>query len=140
MAAITRYNRNREMKEFDRMMNRFFSSDMKMPSVDIMDKDKEYLIKAELAGFDKSDVSVSVEKHSITISADSKEDKEKKDGKNYLLRERSTTSFSRTFTLPEDADEEKIEAAFKHGILTLVIPKIVKSEPEVKKIEVKSES
>ena len=98
----------------------------KLPPVDVRETDHAYLIEAELPGFDEKQISVHVEGGKLTIESgkveENKEDKPDKDG-NYLIRERRKVSFSRSFTLPENADTEAVSAAFKNGILSLEIKK-----------------
>jgi HSP20 family protein len=104
------------------------------PLADIIEDDKEYVIRAELPEVRKDDVKVTVENGVLTISGERKMEKEEK-GKKYHRVERAYGSFVRSFTLPEDADTEKIQAEFKEGILTIHLPKNEKARP--KQIEVK---
>jgi HSP20 family protein len=103
------------------------------PLADITEDEKEYLIKAELPDLKKEDVKVTVENGVLIISGERKLEKEEK-GKKYHRVERAYGSFARSFTLPEDADAEKIQAEFKDGILTVRLPKNEKAKP--KQIEV----
>lgn len=104
------------------------------PLVDISEDDKEYLIKAELPEVNKEDVKVTVQNDVLTISGERKYEKEEKK-KKYHRIERAYGSFARSFTLPEDADPEKISAEFKDGVLYVHIAKSEKAKP--KAIEVK---
>jgi HSP20 family protein len=104
------------------------------PVADITEDDKEYLIKAELPDLKKEDVKVTVENGVLTITGERKMEKEEK-GKKYHRIERAYGSFARSFTLPEDADAQKIQAEFKDGILTVHLPKNENAKP--KQIEVK---
>ena len=104
------------------------------PRVDISETDKEFLIKAEIPEVNKEDVKVTVDKGVLTIRGERKQEKEEKNKKFHRV-ERFFGSFARSFTLPENADEEKIEASFKDGILNLQIPK--HSEKKPKGIDVK---
>ena len=78
-----------------------------------------------------------MEDHILHISGEEKEENKEKDKENkkYIMKERKVASFERSFSLPEDADEEKLEARYVKGILSIEIPKKVKAEP--KKIEVR---
>ena len=104
----------------------------KFPPVDVYETDKAYVIEAEVAGYKQEEISLSVDKHVLTISAslvkkvDNNE--EKKEDKKYVLREIGRSSFYRSFTLPDDVDEEKIEAETKDGVLLVYIPKKEKSQ------------
>ena len=105
------------------------------PDVDIIESDKEYLIKAELPEVKREEVKVSVEKGVITIQGERKQEKEEK-GKKFHRIERSYGAFERSFTLPDDADEGKVSAEFKDGILSAHLAKSEKAMP--KPIEVKA--
>lgn len=104
------------------------------PLVDITEDDKEYLIKAELPEVKKEEVKVTVEDGVLTISGERKYEKEEK-GKKYHRIERAYGSFMRSFTLPEDADDQKVAGEFKDGVLKVHVPKSEKAKP--KKVEVK---
>jgi len=104
------------------------------PLVDITEDDKEYLIKAELPEVKKEDVKLTAHNDVLTITGERKYEKEEK-GKKYHRVERAYGSFERSFTLPEDADEGKIAAEFKDGVLKVHLPKSEKAKP--KSIEVK---
>ena len=130
--AIVRYQKNHNDIDswFDSM---FYAS--RVPLVDVKEGKDNYEISAEVPGFKADEIKAYVEKHVLHIEGKKEEKKEEKDGKKYLLKERSVSSFSRSFTLPDDADEEKVSASFKNGVLSLTLPKALKEEP--KKIEVK---
>jgi len=72
----------------------------------------------------------------LTISS-KKEEERKEEKKGYVLKERKSAEFSRSFMLPKNVNSEKIEASMKNGILSLVIPKAEEAKP--KKIEIKAE-
>lgn len=104
------------------------------PAVDITEDDKEYLVKAELPEVKKEEVKVTVENGILSISGERKFEKEEK-GKKYHRIERSYGSFVRSFSLPDDADADKVEARFSDGILTVHVAKSEAAKP--KQIEVK---
>lgn len=104
------------------------------PVVDIVEDDHQYLIKAELPEVKKEDVRLTVQDGVLSLSGDRKFVKEEK-GKKYHRVERAYGSFVRTFTLPEDANEQKVSADFKDGLLQIHLPKSEKARP--KNIEVK---
>lgn len=125
------------MDEFDRMFSNFWDSPVrssKVPSVDVREEEDAYILEAELPGYEEKDVQVSVEKHVLKISSNHEENKEEKKPE-YLLRERSVSSFERRFSLPEQVNEQEITGEFKNGILTLNIPKSPETKP--KKIDIK---
>jgi HSP20 family protein len=104
------------------------------PLVDIVEDDKEYLIKAEIPEIDKEQVKVSVQNGLLTLRGDRRMEKEEK-GKKYHRVERAYGSFVRTFSLPDDVDAAKVTAEFKEGLLKIHLPKTEKARP--KAIEVK---
>ena len=104
------------------------------PSVDIVEDEKEWLVKADLPEVKKEDVKVTVENGVLTITGERKFEKEEKD-KKYHRIERSYGNFLRSFTLPEGADGSKVAADFKDGVLKVHLPKNEKVKP--KAIEVK---
>ena len=106
------------------------------PRVDISETDKEFVIKAEIPEVKKEDVKVTVENGVLTFQGERKQEKEEKDKKFHRI-ERFYGSFVRSFTLPDNVDETKIEASFKDGMLCLQIPKT--GEAKHKAIEVKVE-
>ena len=97
------------------------------PLADVIEDDKEYLIKAELPEVKKEDVKVTVENGVLTLSGERKFEKEEKN-KKYHRMERAYGSFMRSFTLPDDADPEKVKAEFKDGILTVHLAKSEKAK------------
>jgi len=106
------------------------------PRVDIAETDKKFSIKAEIPDVKKEDVKVSVDDGVLTITGERKQEKEEK-GKKFHRVERFYGSFTRSFTLPENIDETKIEASFKDGMLELNIPKIKSSKPKGLEVEIK---
>jgi HSP20 family protein len=105
-----------------------------MPPVDIYETEKEYLIKLDLPEVGKEEVKVFVEDGVLTIQGERRKEKEEK-GKKFHRVERSYGTFLRTFTVPPDADETKIDAEFKEGLLKVHLPKSEKAKP--KTIDVK---
>lgn len=125
----------REMEEIQNRLAKYFGptrlTDTKeepmmlrewTPSVDIIEDEKEWLIKADLPEVKKEDVKVSVENGALSITGERKLEKEEKD-KKYHRVERAYGKFVRTFTLPEGADGNKVAADFKDGVLKVHLPK-----------------
>ena len=110
-----------------------------LPKVDVKETKDSYDMYMDLPGMDENDVNVELDHNVLKISSvrtenkEDKGDKSEKEGK-YLIRERRMTSFSRSFTLPEDVDGSKISATFKNGILALTMPRT--SAPAPKKIAI----
>ncbi|ATQ68678.1 MULTISPECIES: Hsp20/alpha crystallin family protein [Methylosinus] len=109
------------------------------PAVDLIEKDKEYQVTAELPGLDEKNVEVKLQNGSLVISGEKKEEREEKDkDKGYFLSERRFGSFRRAFRLPEDVDKEKIAATFAKGVLTVRLPKSATAQKPEKVISVKA--
>jgi len=104
------------------------------PAVDILEDEKEYLIKLELPEVKKEEVKVTVEGGTLTISGERKAEKEEK-GRKFHRVERFYGSFARSFTVPDDADDTKVNAEYKDGVLRVHLAKSEKACP--KQIEVK---
>jgi len=104
------------------------------PLVDVIEDEREYLVKAELPEVKKEDVKIAVQDDVLTVSGERSQEKEEK-GKKFHRIERAYGSFSRSFTLPEDADAAKVAAEFKNGVLLVHLPKSERAKP--KSIEVK---
>ena len=106
------------------------------PRVDIAETDNEFTIKAEIPEVNKEDVKVTVDSGVLTIRGERKQEKEEK-GKKFHRVERYYGSFTRSFTLPDNVDESKIEASFKDGMLNLQIPKTEAAKPKAIEVKVK---
>jgi HSP20 family protein len=92
------------------------------PAVDVVDREKEVVVRAQVPGFKKSDLDVSIAERTLTIKGSTREEqKEEKD--NYFHQEIRTGSFSRSVLLPAEVDAGKAEATFKDGVLELALPK-----------------
>lgn len=107
------------------------------PAVDIVEKDNAYEVTAELPGLDEKNIEVKLSDGGLTIKGEKKEEKEEKK-MGFHLKERHFGSFERTFRIPEGVDPDKIEAAFKKGVLTVTLPKKPEAQKPAKKIEVKA--
>ncbi|HCC37237.1 MAG TPA: molecular chaperone Hsp20 [Treponema sp.] len=148
MKAITMYRPNtleNALSDFDRYFENFFGDSIltsakkgfsRLPAVDIRETEKEYFLEMELAGFDEKNIGVHLDGGILTISSKeeetSEEKKEQTDSKTsgeYILRERRSCGFSRSFKLPDNTDPESVSASFKNGVLSLEI----KKRPEAQK-------
>ncbi len=130
-------------REMNRMFDNFFNSSDQgedyaltawSPAVDIAEHDDQYVVKMELPGVNKDEVKITLESNILTIRGEKKQEKETKK-ENYHRVERSYGSFQRSFTLPTTVKNDKIDAAFKDGILSISLPKA--EEAKLKQIEVK---
>ncbi|MBS0014143.1 MAG: Hsp20/alpha crystallin family protein [Desulfobacterales bacterium] len=104
------------------------------PMVDTYEKDDAIVIKAEIPGVNKDDISIDVNNGVLSIKGERKHEEDVNED-NYYRRERFYGKFQRAFTLPDNADPDKIEAGFKDGILEVKVPKTEQSKG--KKIEIK---
>jgi HSP20 family protein len=95
----------------------------RVPNVDVIDRDKEMLVRAEIPGVKKEDLEVSLSDNRLTIKGSTKHEETTDEEGEYTHRELSRGSFSRTVTLPSDVDGEKAHAEFKDGVLEMTLPK-----------------
>jgi HSP20 family protein len=105
-----------------------------LPAVDTYEKEGSIVVKAELPGLKKEDISIDVKNNILTISGERKHEEEvEKSG--FYRSERYYGKFQRCFTLPDNVDAEQVDASYKDGILEVQIPKTERSS--AKKIEIK---
>ncbi len=137
MADITRFNPFRGLthvdplgRDMDEMFKGFFLTPMPFNSsagkqfpVDISEDDKTYKVRAEIPGFNKEDIRVSVSGDQVSISAETKKEKEEKKGNQVFLRECYYGRQYRAFSLPQNVDDSKTTAKYEDGVLNLVLPK-----------------
>jgi len=105
------------------------------PIVDISEDANEYLIKAELPEVAKEDVKVTVENGVLTIRGERRFEREESD-KKYHRVERCYGSFTRSFSMPEDAETDKVGAEFKDGMLLVRLPKCEAKKPKAIEVQV----
>ena len=106
------------------------------PAVNVVDNDKNYEIEVAAPGLKKDDFSVDVENGVLVITGKTeKENEEKK--KNYTRKEFSSRSFSKRFTLPENVEEDNIEASYTEGVLHVKLHKLENKAPAKKKISIR---
>lgn len=128
---LVRYNSNYDdfMPTFNGVFNRFFDnvidkevSNKFTPDVDIIENEKNFELHLALPGMKKEEFDIELEENRLTISGERKFKNEKKEG-NFYSFETQFGSFKRTFRLPKNVDQEKIEARYVDGILHLELPK-----------------
>lgn len=105
------------------------------PTLDIAASEKEYTISVELPGVDEKDVLLELSDDTLIIKGEKKQEKESRE-QNYYRMERSYGSFQRILSLPEDAEQDRIEATYKQGILTITIPRKVRPAAKAKQITI----
>lgn len=110
---------------------------MTVPAIDITEDAAGYTLTAELPGLTEKEIEVAVRGDMLTIKGEKKQESERDEAETHLS-ERSYGAFSRSFTLPEGVNAEKIGATFANGVLTLMLPKQAEAAPAAKKIEVKA--
>jgi HSP20 family protein len=162
MKTMTMYRPNTiqsALSDFDRCFESFFGDSFlapaprilnHLPAVNIRETETAYVLDMELAGYDEKNIDVHIDGSKLCISSkqeethpqaadrDAKNDNDGETGGTYILRERRMSAFSRSFKLPENADPEAVNAAFRNGILTLEIKK--RAEAQKRSIRINSGS
>jgi HSP20 family protein len=108
---------------------------MAVPPVDILEKDGNLILRAELPGMSEKDIELKLEGNVLTLKGERKLEKEE-DRQNFHRMESFYGTFSRSFTLPDTVDPDKISADYKNGILTVTVPQ--KPEAKARSIQVKA--
>ena len=116
--------------------DRFFASPWlsgrNMPAVNIKESEKNYEVELAVPGYDKKDFEISIDNGLLTVSGEKSEESEKKED-NYTRREFGFSSFSRSFNLPTNINEENIDAKYADGVLKLTIAKKQESSGKSRK-------
>ncbi len=99
-----------------------------LPALDVHETDDQYAVTVELPGVAREDVTIEFNEGLLTVRGEKKSEREDKKEKRRFI-ERHYGTFSRSFSLPSDADADHIDANFKDGVLTLTIPKTEESKP-----------
>jgi len=114
-----------------------FKNGALVPKIDFKATDEAYQLDVELPGIPPSEIQVSVTNGILSVKGEKRAGKEEKD-KNYIRIERSYGSFERSLSLPDDADDSKIAASSRDGVLTITLPKREGAAAQARKIEVKA--
>lgn len=136
--------------QFPSMFNRFFENDLfdwtsrnfsntntTLPSVNIKEDENGFEVDMAAPGFEKKDFRIELINNLLTISSEKKVETETKEGQQFTRQEFSYQSFTRSFTLPNTVEGEKIQAKYENGILKVAIPKKEEAKPKpVKQIEI----
>ena len=147
---ITRYNPNKQMREFRRgfdLLNSMLDNiseqkgsvfkDDFTPTVNTREGEFAYHVEVDLPGVKKEDINIQVEDATLVVSGERKVKEEIKE-ENYYKVESSFGSFSRSFSLPEEADIENIHAESADGVLEVIVPKLESAKVDkIKKVEIK---
>ena len=113
-----------------------FNNHIWSPKFEVLNIDESYIVRADLPGLTKKDISIEVSDNIVTISGDRKNE-HTQDNSQYRYSELSYGSFSKSFTLPEDSIEDKINAKMKDGVMTIEVPRMEPVKPKVKTISIK---
>ncbi len=144
LVPMTR-NASELARSFDRLFDdgfeRFFapsaqagSDAARSPALDVAESDRAYTVKLDLPGVAKEDVKVSIDGRRISVEAQTRKDEEKKEGDRIVYRERSMSSFARSFTVATEVDQAESAAKLENGVLTLTLSK--RNAPASKRLTV----
>ena len=112
--------------------NRVLGREMSIPAVNITEQKDKFLVSMAVPGLKKDDFKIDIDGNMLTISSEKEENKEEKED-NFTRKEYNYSSFSRTFTLPEEIKQEKIDAKYEDGVLKISLPR----NEEIKKSSAK---
>lgn len=139
MANITRYEPFGDLDDF---FKGFFVRPVSFEGkpqiqikMDLKETDDAYTVHADIPGVKKEDIQVSIDGNQVSISAETKLEKEEKEGEKVLRSERYCGKVARSFTLAHDVDEEKAQAKYSDGVLELTLPK--KAVSSAKKLAIR---
>jgi HSP20 family protein len=140
--AVVRWDPFRDLNTLQDRMNRLFDDAGRTwrtdepsatttwsPAVDIFETEGEIVVKAELPGMERNDITLNLEKNVLTLKGERRLEKETKED-NYHRIERSYGGFSRAFAIPATVDDEKIRAEYKDGVLKIELPKKEQAKPK----------
>jgi HSP20 family protein len=151
MTELTRWEPFREFATLQDRMNRLFRESYNdagqdeslttsrfAPAVDVYEDEHQVTLKIEVPGIDEKDIDVRVENNTLTVQGERKIEKEEKE-ENYRRLERQYGSFTRTFTLPQTVDSEKVSANYDKGVLKITLPKKAEAKPKQIKVNIGTE-
>ena len=135
-------------REIDRLFDDFFSpaetrsfaeaQQSVWPTLDVEETDQAYTVKAEVAGIDQKDIKLEFKDNVLELSGEKRDErKQESDGRTYS--ERFYGSFRRSIPFASEVDADKVEADFKNGVLTVVLPKNAQAQEKTRRIEIKSQ-
>ena len=146
--ALMRWDPFKELLTLQERMNRLFDEVLPKareeeglargvwsPAVDIYETEDSIVLKAELPGISKDDVTVEVKDNVLVLKGEKRFEKDVKE-ENYHRMERAYGAFQRSFTLPNIVDKNRIKARYKDGILEVILPKAEEAKPKHIKVEV----
>jgi HSP20 family protein len=144
MMDLIRWNPLREAFSLQEQMNRLIGGTLPggedarqglwNPAVDIFEEDDKLIVKAELPGVEKKDISVDLQNGVLTLKGERRHESEEKDGRNVCRREMSYGRFVRSFSIPDEVQAEKVKAEYVNGVLTIEVPKPEARQPKQIKV------
>jgi len=150
MTVITRWDPFREFSTLQDRMNRLFrdsqgegrdeslTTSAFAPAVDVYEDEHNVTLKVQVPGIDEKDIDIRIENNTLTLHGERKFEKEEKE-ENFRRVESSYGSFTRTFTLPQTVDAEKVTANYDKGVLKITLPKKAEAKPKQIKVNVGSD-
>jgi HSP20 family protein len=112
-------------RSIDRLFDNAFAREpaLRSPSLDVAETDGGYTVAIDLPGVAKDDVKITIDGRRVSVSAQTQREETKRDGERVIYRERSSQSFARSFTLPEEVDQDASQAKLDSGVLSLSLAK-----------------
>ncbi len=151
MTVITRWDPFREFTTVQDRLNRLFrdsygsegrdealTTSAFAPAVDVYEDEHNVTLKVQVPGIDEKDIDIRIENNTLTLHGERKFEKEEKE-ENFRRVESSYGSFTRSFTLPETVDAEKVTADYSKGVLKITLPKKAEAKPKQIKVNVGSD-
>jgi HSP20 family protein len=140
MTTLVRWAPFQDFDVIERRMRRMLEdvgvAPTALPAADLYETEKELVVELDVPGFDEKQLVLEVTDHTLTITGERMDEKEKVKDKTFYLHERLEKHFERKFTLPPEADVEHVEATFKTGVLEVHVPKI--EQAKARKVEIKA--
>lgn len=133
MFTDLRKNWDFQIEEASKLMKKF------IPSLNVSEDEQKIIIRVDLPGVEPKDVNISLENHTLVIEGEKKEEK-KSEKEEFKLLESAYGHFKRAIALPEIIDSSKVEATYKNGILTIILPKKEDIQKSKQKIQIKTEN
>ena len=144
MMDLIRWNPLREALSLQDRMNQMFAGSLPgrrddwagawNPAVDVYEDEDKLVVKAELPGVEKENISVDLQNGILTIKAERRCESEEKDGRTFYRKEMVYGSFTRSFSLPQDVVAENVKAEHTNGVLTVEVPKPEARKPKQIKV------
>ena len=132
MTTLIKWAPFRDFDVIDRRMRRmledFGVAPAQLPAADLYETEKELIVELDVPGFAEKELALEVTDHTLTVTGERVQEQEEAE-KTFYLHERLEKHFERTFTLPVDADVDRMKARFASGVLTVHVPKIEAAKP-----------